>query len=801
MPVPTARPALRLVPSPRRHLPSNALPSLEIECQEFRMHSVRIDKYNFRLDALSDFLEHLQASEQVEFVHRIEATRRGPRYSFSVRARAPAPTDLGNRLEETLATTCPALHMARARSSAAHDSPACRTHLTLAPLVLAPRPGPTRPRGSRRMADGDADERSVPFPAELPTWLFTAPFNESLVLPDVLEVVIRFHARSLADAEGDELQQILGLLASGALHPFHPESPVGRFTVAEELHQPATRMLKALLRRPSTCAVDVTLAGSSPVGQTALRRLGRDLFGNRPFRARAASETQPRPAPIPLSWVLLAGQGLPALFPSPRLLPTLGVAQHFAQPTVRPPCTGGSVVGRTVCGADSSRVVVPHRSRPQHVAIFGATGSGKSNLLAQLISEDLADRRQNRGIGLIDPHGDLVRQVLDLVPAHRANDVIIVDAGDADFAAHFNPLAGLRDDPVRAQFVIGEILKLIEAQIETRDSSGPGMRNNLRSLLMLACSNRERQGTFLDAVRILEDSDYCDQVLDRCEDSSLVMSWKNFRATRGSDNGYREWVPYIAHRLGPFVTHPIMKRLLCRPNSSIDLGQAVREGKIVLFNLSRGILPEAEVQVLGGLALAQFFSAALEQAALPAHSRREFRLYVDEMQTFATDSLSRMLSEARKFGLAVTAACQSAAGQLTDRWGRQSIADAVLTAGTKFMFRLGPGDGKLLAPWFGPDYDDKAMSVLPDFRAVASMSTGSRPLPPFVVGVQQARPGRDSAGAARLIAQSRARDCVPVGDANRELVEIFGLRLETLEHRKPDNLSGGVESAATIASR
>ena len=285
----------------------------------------------------------------------------------------------------------------------------------------------------------------------------------------------------------------------------------------------------------------------------------------------------------------------------------------------------------------------------------------------------------------------------------------------------------------------------------------------------------------LDAVRIIEDPDYCSYLLGKCNNRNVVDYWEQFRKTTGSENGYGSWAPYIMARLIPFVTSPIMKRLLNRPDSTIDLGQAMRDKKIVLFNLSKGVLQDTECQVLGSLILMKFFSAALSRARAPEEERAPFHLYVDEFQSFATDSVPRMFAECRKFGLCLTTANQSL-GQLRNSWGRSNIAESILAnTATKFLFRLGPSDMATLQPYYRPQFNAEEMATLPDFHAVACMSDRNRPLPPFVFRANLAATDPDEhVAAADLVELSRRRYTVPTEQANRELMKLYDLSAESL---------------------
>ena len=207
----------------------------------------------------------------------------------------------------------------------------------------------------------------------------------------------------------------------------------------------------------------------------------------------------------------------------------------------------------------------------------------------------------------------------------------------------------------------------------------------------------------------------------------------------------------------------------------------MQERKIVLFNLNKGVLNEIECQVLGSLVLSKFFGAALGRSRMPEAQRVPFHLYVDEAASFANDATPRLFSEARKFGLCLNVAFQSLS-QLENRWGRSNIAASVLAnTATKLIMRLGPADLSTMEPYFQPQFEAGELTSLPDFHAVACMSDNNRPLPPFVLKVDLAKPDPEAHASVKdLEALSRARYAVPIEQANRELARIFELDVATL---------------------
>jgi hypothetical protein len=767
------------------------------------LKSALFDKNLVATSVLTNLFKNLRHGERIEFIHRIhrpvsQHTLVTQPYSFSVKvACAPEHTvDLKNKVAETLLTAYPGFHFEVQTGSLEKLTRIGQlTHvLQFAPsgVVVTAKPADTRFEQNAwkknstlgKLMGGERDEsRHVwPFPKELANWPLTAPLYEPMELPETVEINIRVHAFSLNDDMCEELHKTLFRVLSGNLVVFHPDSPIASYSSSAELATSAAELVRSWLRHPSGYAVDCVVRSNASLGEVARRRLAADVFGGRPFEmVRRFDLSEPKPLAQPtLAWACTPEQGVPALMPGQLLLPSLAIPRHYPVPAMAPPLLG-PLLGTTVCGRRSSVVALPPESRSRHVALFGATGSGKSSLLTQMIAEDIADPQRSCGVGLIDPHGDLYQRVLSMIPPERAGDVVLVDTSDIFNTACINPLEGMQDDPLHAQFIVGEIMYLIEMLFEVKDSSGPMARANLRHLLLLSASHPGRHGTFLDAARILEDTEYSDYMLSKCKDRNVVDYWQKFKQTRGTDHGFGEWIPYLMARLSPFTSSPIMKRLINRPDSTIDLAQAMADKKIVLFNLSKGVLQDIECKILGSLILMKFFSAALGRARVPAEQRAPFHLYVDEFQTFATDSMPRMFSEARKYGLCMTTANQSL-GQLNNRWGRSNIAESILAnTATKFLFRLGPSDMETLQPYFRPQFDAETMATLPDFHAVACMSHQNRPLPPFVLRANLAASNPDKhVPAADLLNLSRRRYTVPTDQANKELMKLYELSAESL---------------------
>lgn len=779
----------------------------------FVMLSAQAVTKSIVVPAVDDMLLRLAPKQRLEFVHEFRAEvvapegsmpDSAPRYRFSVRAvcaHAHELEPLAELVRAGLRASCPAMHFERsglidgwlsaAPAPAPAPAPTSAWHLELTPLLAATRPGIPR---FEAFDVGVPEVHLLPALTEMPGWAFTA-WAEPLDWPTCVEVSIRLVPYNMGHAERVALAKLRHRLLANSLVLFMHGSAMEHYAALQGAVVPCTQALQAWLTSPEQgLAVDCTVQSSGPIQVTAMQRLVTDIFGNRAVTVNAVELAALHVPPAPrLHWTFRAGQAHPALFPALSQLAAFGVPVHFAAPAKRPPATGGVVLGHTVCGQGSSAVALLDDSRDKHLALWGATGAGKSSLLLGMLADDMASALRP-GVALLDPHGTLVHDVLSLIPKDRVKDVILVDVTDAERCASINPLHGTKADRAYASFVGNEIVTMVDTLFEGRDTAGPVLRQNLRTTLALAGFAPKRDGTFLDALRCWEDPDYGDYLSGKCGDRTLVSAWEKVRRSTG-ENGFQNWIPYMMPRLSPFCSSPAMRRLFNRPVSTLNIAQAMAEGRILLFNLSKGVLGETESRIAGNLVLNMFFAAALARGRQPGVAHKRMNIFIDEAQSYCTDSTVNFFAEARKFGLAICTANQSI-GQLRNHHGQSTIADGVLACtASKIFFRLGPSDIDLLQPYFKPQFDATDMATLPDRHGVVCMPVYGQPLPPFVVRFN--RPTHEPlrhASISEVVAQSRAVHTRPIGDVNRELIETFDLDPESLGQ----NLSE-VGSAIAIA--
>ena len=399
------------------------------------------------------------------------------------------------------------------------------------------------------------------------------------------------------------------------------------------------------------------------------------------------------------------------------------------------------------------------RDRSRHVYIIGQTGAGKSGLL-ELFA--LSDVFYNQGYCIIDPHGDFAINNLRFVPESRIKDVVYFNPADTAHPVAFNPLE--LSDPARKPNVSSEVIGVLKRMFG--ESWGPRLEHILRYTLLALLDRPET--TLLDISRMLTDKDFRKETLDYCKDVTVLQFWKQEFGTWG-DKQVTESIAPVLNKVGAFTANPIIRNIVGQPKSSFDIRKIMDEGKILVVNLSKGLIGEDNAGILGAFLVTKVQLAAMSRSDIPdVKDRRPFYLYVDEFQNFATDSFAVILSEARKYGLNLTVANQYTA-QMTD-----SVRDAVFgNVGTTISFRVSADDAPLLVKQFEPTFDASDLIQMNNRHFIISMIINGEKVPAFsATTLSIPQPPADNLEA--IIASSREQYSRPrsvVEDEIRETIE------------------------------
>ena len=357
------------------------------------------------------------------------------------------------------------------------------------------------------------------------------------------------------------------------------------------------------------------------------------------------------------------------------------------------------------------------RDRSRHVYVIGQTGAGKSGLL-ELFA--LSDTFYNQGYCIIDPHGDFAIDNLRFVPENRINDVVYFNPADTQYPVAFNPLE--LSDAARKPNVCSEVIGVLKRMFG--DSWGPRLEHILRYTLLALLDRPET--TLLDISRMLTDKEFRKETLDYCTDVTVLQFWKH-EFGQWNDKQVNESIAPVLNKVGAFTANPIIRNIIGQPKSSFNVRKIMDEGKILVVNLSKGLIGEDNAGILGAFLVTKIQLAAMSRSDIPdVEKRRPFYLYVDEFQNFATDSFAVILSEARKYGLNLTVANQYTA-QMTD-----AVRDAVFgNVGTTISFRVSADDAPILSKQFEPTFEAQDLLQMNNRNFVISMIINGEKVPAF----------------------------------------------------------------------
>jgi len=349
---------------------------------------------------------------------------------------------------------------------------------------------------------------------------------------------------------------------------------------------------------------------------------------------------------------------------------------------------GFTLLGRTNFRGSKVEFGIKDADRRRHIYIIGKTGMGKSTLLENMIYSDIME---GKGVGVVDPHGDLADTVLSFVPPSRTNDVLLIDPSDRDFPVAFNMLENI--DPSMNSIVCSGLVGIFKKIYA--DSWGPRLEHILRNTIL---SLLESQGsTMLGITRILQDENFRRKIVTKITDPIVKSFWVN-EFDKMQDKLRIEAISPILNKVGQFLSSPVIRNIVGQPKSSVDLRFAMDKGKIVIVNLSKGKIGEDNSSLLGSMIITKFQLDAMSRANQKEADRKDFYLYVDEFQNFATEAFATILSEARKYKLNLTMANQYIA-QMPDE-----VRDAVFgNVGTLVSMQVGFDDAEYISGQFGEE--------------------------------------------------------------------------------------------------
>lgn len=358
---------------------------------------------------------------------------------------------------------------------------------------------------------------------------------------------------------------------------------------------------------------------------------------------------------------------------------------------------------------------IKREDRRRHMYVLGKSGTGKSTLLANMIISDL---KHNEGIAVIDPHGDLIETVLDYIPKHRINDVILLDPADPEAVVKMNLFEG--GTMVHRELIASGIVSIFQKMYA--HSWGPRLEYILRNTLLTLLSE---QAKLDDILHMLTDDKFRKKVVDRLEDPVLKNFWVTEFNTM-TEKQRIEAISPILNKVGQFVTSPLVSGVVNAKTSSFNIEEVMDQGKILLVNVSQGKLGEDNASLLGAMMITKIQLAAMNRVYKAEEDRRDFYLYIDEFQNFATTSFVKILSEARKYRLNLTLA-----NQYMDQIPEEVKAAIFGNAGTISSFILGASDADWMMKEFGQKYTQEDLVSLERYQIITKLMIDNQMSQPF----------------------------------------------------------------------
>ena len=382
--------------------------------------------------------------------------------------------------------------------------------------------------------------------------------------------------------------------------------------------------------------------------------------------------------------------------------------------------TEGLFLGLSSYRGLSRQVFMSRDDRRRHMYIIGKTGTGKTEFLKQMIMQDI---KNGEGLAVIDPHGDLIEDILKMTPPSRAEDVILFDPADTLRPMGFNMLDAQTEE--QKHYVVSSIIGLMYKLFDPNKTGiiGPRFEHAIRNAMLTVMY--EPGSTFIEVVRILTDAAFVQELLPKVQDPIVRRYWTD-QIAQTSDFHKSEVLDYIVSKFGRFVTNKMIRNIIGQSNSAFNFRRVMDERKILLVNLSKGRIGEENSSFLGLILVPKILVAAMSRQDIPQDQRQDFFLYVDEFQNFATPDFAQILSEARKYRLNLIVANQFI-GQMDEE-----VKNAIFgNVGTVASFRVGVTDANYLQHEFQPVFNESDLINVDRFNAYMKTIVGGEPMQPF----------------------------------------------------------------------
>lgn len=383
----------------------------------------------------------------------------------------------------------------------------------------------------------------------------------------------------------------------------------------------------------------------------------------------------------------------------------------------------GLLLGYNIYREEKKDIHLKKDDRRRHMYVIGQTGTGKSSALSSMALQDI---KNGEGMGMLDPHGDLIDDILSKMPKDRIEDVVLFDPTNLDRSIGLNMLEYDTRFPEQKTFIVNEMINILDKLYDLRQTGGPMFEQYARNALMLLMDDPNEVYTLMEVPKVLADADFRKRLLLKCKNFLVKEFWEKQAEQAGGEGALKNMVPYIASKFDNFISNDYMRPIIGQTKSTFNFREIIDGKKVFLVNLSKGRLGELNSSLLGLIITSKMSLAAFSRVDIPEDQRNDFYLYMDEFQNFATSTISTILSEARKYRLSLVISHQFIA-QLPEE-----IRDAVFgNVGTIASFRVGAEDAQFLEKEFEPIFNSQDLMNIDNFNFYIKMMIDGQTSKPF----------------------------------------------------------------------
>ncbi len=391
----------------------------------------------------------------------------------------------------------------------------------------------------------------------------------------------------------------------------------------------------------------------------------------------------------------------------------------------------GLFLGYNTFRGERKKIFMKNDDRFRHFYVIGQTGTGKSSIIQLMARQDF---HNNKGICVVDPHGSLVEDLFSYIPRERADDVIYFNPADTERPMGLNMLEGRNEEErdLIALDAMNMMTKMFGEEI-----FGPRIQDYFRNGCLTLMADEEEGGAITDLVRLFTDDEWAKYKVAKLKNPIVRSFWDKQMAQTGQREK-QEMIPYFAAKFGQFTTNTLIRNIVGQVKSSFDFSDVMNGSKILLMNLSKGLIGDINSKLLGMIIVNKIQVAAMRRQRESATVRKDFFLYIDEFQNYVTDSIESILSEARKYRLGLVIAHQylDQLEKESKLSGSVKLKGAVFgNVGTMMFYKIGPQDAEFCAKEMKPVFSESDLVNLDAFKGCIKLSVDSQPSQPFSIEV------------------------------------------------------------------